>query len=293
MDGIDAEVMFTHPSTPSFWRGIRDDEPYKAMFWAYNEWLGTEYCAHAPDRLLAMGLIPDTGVEDAIAEMEHCAKAGLKGVCLYKFPAGRNWPTAEDDKFWSAALAMNMPITTHTAGGSTRFSRQEPLFPGLEGPIPGRGDPVAIICRFCGDTPTVPIQLTLAGVFDRFPKLEIYHAETQAGWVPFALFQVDDNYEREKHRMERIQGIPQLPHRLSDYLRRHSLWGFMNDRVGVQRRHEIGLDRIMWGSDFAHAQSDWPESLEVIDEMMAGVPDEERRQLLCGNAIRFFNLDAA
>jgi hypothetical protein len=43
-DGIDAEVMYTHPIYPRFWRGIRDDEPYRAMFYGYNEWLGTEYC---------------------------------------------------------------------------------------------------------------------------------------------------------------------------------------------------------------------------------------------------------
>ncbi len=293
MDGIDAEVMYTHPIYPRFWRGIRDNEPYKAMFWAYNEWLGTEYCAYAPDRLLAMGVIPDTGVNDAIAEMEHCVRVGLKGVCLYKFPSGKNWPTADDDKFWSAALAMKMPITTHTNGGTTRFSRDEPTFPSTQASSPGRGDPIAIMTRFCGDTPTMNLQLALAGVFERFPDLEIYHAETQAGWLPCALVQIDDNYAREKFKMERNLGINHLPKPPSEYIKRHALWGFMNDPFGVRMRHDIGVDRLMWGNDFAHAQGDWPESLEVIDEMMAGVPDDERQLLLGGNAIRFFHLDAA
>lgn len=238
-----------------------------------------------------MGVLPDTGVKDAIEEMEHCAKVGLKGVCLYKFPNGKNYPTPEDDPFWEAALAMKMPITTHTNGGTTRFSRDEPPFP------PGRGadvtgrDPISIMTRFCGDTATMNVQLALAGVFDRFPALRIYHAETQAGWIPFALFQVDDNYARERFKMERNLGIPQLPRKPSDYIRDHALWGFMNDPVAVQKRGEIGVDRIIWGNDFAHAQGDWPESQEIIDEMMEGVAPDERYRLLAGNAVDFFHLN--
>jgi predicted TIM-barrel fold metal-dependent hydrolase len=292
LDGVDAEVMYTHPIYPRFWRGIKDDEAYKAMFYGYNDWLGTEYCAYAPDRLLAMGVLPDTGVADAIAEMEHCARVGLKGVVLYRFPNGKNYPTAEDDAFWEAALAMNMPITTHTNGGTTRFDRDESAYPPGKGIVLGR-DPISIMCRFCGDTATVPIQLALAGVFDRFPKLRIYHAETQAGWLPFALFQIDDNYARERYKMERNLGMQPLDRPLSDYIREHALWGFMRDLVGVQRRHEIGVDRIIWGNDFAHAQGDWPESMEVIDEMMETVPAEERYRMVAGNVIDFFHLNGA
>lgn len=288
-DGVDAEIMYTHPIYPRFWRGIRDDEPYKAMFYGYNDWLGKEYCAYAPDRLIAMGTIPDTGVHDAIQEMEHCAQVGLKGVCLYKFPSGKNYPTPEDDRFWDAAIAMNMPITTHTNGGTTRFNRDEPALPGGRADTTGR-DPFGVMTRFCGDTATLPIQLALAGVFDRFPRLRIYHAETQAGWIPFALFQIDDNYARERFKMERNLGIPQLARRPSEYIRDHALWGFMNDPYGVKVRHEIGVDKLMWGSDFAHAQGDWPESLEVLDDMMEGVPADERYRMVAGNAIEFFHL---
>jgi len=98
-DGVDAEILFTHPVYINTWRGITDNDPYKAMIHAYNEWLAEEYCSFAPDRLIAMGIIPDTGVDDAIAEMEYCASMGLKGVCLYKFPNGKGYPLPEDDRF--------------------------------------------------------------------------------------------------------------------------------------------------------------------------------------------------
>src|SRR5437867_4641574 len=98
---------------------------------------------------------------------------------------------------------MKMPITTHTNGGTTRFSREEPVFAGGVRDVPTGRDPISIMTRFCGDTATMTIQLALAGVFERYPDLEIYHAETQSGWIPYALVQIDDNYAREKYKMER------------------------------------------------------------------------------------------
>jgi hypothetical protein len=77
-DGVDGEVLFLGGVGPNLWRGIKDNDAYKAMFHAYNEFLGEEYCAVAPDRLIAMGAIPDTSIGDAIAELEHCARLGLK-----------------------------------------------------------------------------------------------------------------------------------------------------------------------------------------------------------------------
>ena len=86
-DGMDAEVLFAAMvAGPVFWRNIAHDEVYKAVIRGYNDWLGEEYCAVAPDRLIGMGVIPITNVDDAIAEMEHCKKLGLKGVLLGALP---------------------------------------------------------------------------------------------------------------------------------------------------------------------------------------------------------------
>jgi predicted TIM-barrel fold metal-dependent hydrolase len=65
----------------------------------------------------------------------------------------------------------------------------------------------------------------------------------------------------------------------------------MKDPLGVELRHRIGVERIMWGSDFAHAAGDWPNSLEVLDEILAGVPQSERDAVLANNAVAFFRLE--
>jgi predicted TIM-barrel fold metal-dependent hydrolase len=49
----------------------------------------------------------------------------------------------------------------------------------------------------------------------------------------------------------------------------------------------------MWGSDFPHQESDWPESLKIIDKNFAGVPDQEKSKMVCGNAVEFFRLEVS
>ena len=285
--------MYTHGVYAAFWRGVPEDDAYKAIIHAYNEHLAEEYCAAAPDRLIAMGVIPDTGIDNAIAEMEYCKRAGLKGVALHKFPNGKGYPTPEDDRFWQASLDMSMPITAHTNGGSTRFDRRGPLFKYPKEPSESGGgerDPVSLLFRFAGDHPAAPLQMAYAGVFERFPTLRIYWAETQAGWLAYSLTQIDDNYERNRYWAERQWGMAPLKRKPSEYLRERNLWGFMKDPLGVRLRHDVGVTALMWGSDFAHATGDWPESRRVIGETFVGVPAEERYAMLAGNAIKFFHL---
>ena len=143
-----------------------------------------------------------------------------------------------------------------------------------------------MLVRFTSDNALAPIQLAFAGVFDRFPTLRVYWAETQVGWLPYCLSQIDDNYERNRYWAEAPVGhgaAQAQTQRVS--LPAHSLWGFMKDPLGVRLRHDIGVKALLWGSDFAHATGDWPESRRVIDETFAGVPPDERYAMLAGNAI--------
>lgn len=292
-DGIDAEILFTHPQFPDFWRAIPDDDVYRALIHAYNEYLAEEYCAYAPDRLVAMGVIPPTCLDDAVAELEYCARAGLKGVALYRFPNGTGSPLPEDDRFWAATMSLGMPITAHTANGSTRFTRQGPVFPYPHRPAGTRGerDPFNTeLFRFCGDIPFAPLQLAFAGVFDRFPALHLFWGETQIGWLPYTLWQIDDHYERYGQLFNDQWGLPVLERRPSEYLRTQNSWGFLVDVVGVQQREVVGVDKLMWGSDFPHSATDWPNSRRAIEQNFAGVPEAERDLMLAGNAARFFHM---
>jgi predicted TIM-barrel fold metal-dependent hydrolase len=57
-------------------------------------------------------------------------------------------------------------------------------------------------------------------------------------------------------------------------------------------RDLLGLDKILWATDFPHQESEFPHSDRVIGKNFDGVPEAEVAQIVAGNAIRFFRLDA-
>jgi predicted TIM-barrel fold metal-dependent hydrolase len=299
-DGIDAEVLFpSQQGGPKFWRRIEDDDAYKAIVRAYNTWLKEEYCAVNPDRLIGVGILPLVNdVADVIKELEFCAGAGFKTVLLQGFPTGKAYPSDEDDLFWARSLELNMPISVHVDLERTG-ERKGPLFryPKESDEIMKKltQDLVYQVGRFGpsrGNGAIAAVQWVLSGLFDRFPKLRIFFAENQIGWIPFFLQGADVRYDRHHHWADRLLGLKPLRHPPSEFIREYFYWGFQFDRVGVELRHKINVDRLMWGSDFPHQESDWPESLRIIDKNFSGVPDAEKHKMVCGNAIEFFRLRA-
>ncbi len=129
IDGLHAEVLFANMQVgPRLWRTLADEDVYRAAVRAYNDWLGEEYCPVSRDRLIGLGVIPWTNVDDAIAELHHCAKLGLKGVTLGVFPNGKSYPKPEDDRFWAAAIDIGMPLTVHVGFDRLGPRAQEPTF---------------------------------------------------------------------------------------------------------------------------------------------------------------------
>jgi uncharacterized protein len=293
VDGVDAEILFHTSSSVAAYRGIKDDAAYKAVIHAWNEFLAEEYCAVAPDRLIGLGMLPDTSVDDGIAEMEYCARMGFKGVCLTKYPSGKDVPTPEDDRFWTAALDLDMPLAVHVAFGGGRSSDARYEYQHDPDEVASGVDAFSKFVKYGVRGAGNAVQMVFDGVFDRFPRLRMYFAETQVGWIPNFLDQLDDQYDRVIHWAEPLLGIKKLDRMPSEYIREHFWWGFMRNPFGVRARHEVGIDRMMWSTDFPHAETDWPETQRVIDEMFVGVPDAERHQILAGNVIEYFHLDAA
>jgi len=289
-DGIEAEILFSQISFVL--RQAKDDDLYLELVRAYNEFLAEGYMAVAPDRLICMGTIPITGVEDAVRELEHCAKLGLRGVKLDRFPSGRGYPTAEDDKFWAAAVDLKMPLTNHN-DGKMGSGRGEPAFKYDKEPGEDvhQREPMNYFFRFTNDAMTASIQMAFAGVWDRFPALEMYWAETMIGWFEYGLWQVDDHYRRYMPMIHENWGLRYLERKPSEYLKERTYWGFLHDPVGIRRRDCIGYDKLMWGTDFAHAASEWPNSIKLMERDFADVPENEKRAMLVDNCVKYFHLN--
>lgn len=275
-DGIDAEILYYPIYGPRLLAKMipKDRQCYVGLVQAYNTFLAQEYCSVAPDRLLGMALVPETGVEDAVAELQRCRKMGLRGATLTMWPNGSPDPAPEDDRFWSAVVDLDMKMAAHVSFG---------------GP-PHMVEGVTAESTVCGTLQAGPscgtIGRLILYVFDKFPSLRFYFAETQAGWLPHALNWIDEFYLRWYTYFDlKLKKMP------SQYWRDHCLFGFVHDRLAMKLRDYSSPDMLMWGSDFPHSQGTFPDSIEILGELMEGVPEADRHKVLMGNACDFFGLD--
>jgi uncharacterized protein len=289
-DGVAGELLFPSNSTWKVARGITNDEVFQAVIRGYNDFLADEYCVVAPERLVGVGLLPHRGIDGDLAELEHCKRIGMKTVVLGRYPGGKRYPTPNDDRFFATALDLDMPLTIHTSMGGVRVEMNYPTHP-PQADIP----PDDLLLRMyrhgnhhCGALEAT--QMVIDGLFDRFPALRIYWAENNIGWLPFYFEQMDLEWERNHFWAERLYGVKKLQRRPSEYIKEHAIWGFFDDPIGVKLRDEIGVDHIVWGSDFPHVVTTWPNSREILDRETAGVPEIEKRKMLHDNIVGFLRL---
>src|SRR5262249_32043454 len=128
-------------------------------------------------------------------------------------------------------------------------------------------------------------ELVLGGVFDRHPDLKLMMTEVRADWIPALLHHLDGIYDEHRSALPAIR-------RPSEYWSTNCMAGlsFMH-RSEVEMHHEIGVETIDFGRDYPHTQGTWPNTLESLNGLFAGIPEDEVRMILGENAIRFLDLD--
>jgi predicted TIM-barrel fold metal-dependent hydrolase len=185
-----------------------------------------------------------------------------------------------------------MPLSIHTSLGGLRGGLFLPYPKGPEGEIP---DDDYFLRMYRHAKPHAggveALQMVMAGVFHRFPKLNIYWAENNVGWLPYFYQHMDLEWERNHHWGERLFGAFALDQHPSETIKKHAYWGFFDDPVGMKLRHDVGVERIIWGSDFPHVITTWPHSREVLGQEMLGASDDEKPRMSAQNLIDFLHLD--
>ena len=77
----------------------------------------------------------------------------------------------------------------------------------------------------------------------------------------------------------------------SDFFHRNVVLSFQEDAVGVRLRDVIGVDNMMWGSDYPHSESTFPQSRKILADILAGVPADEQAKIAGGNTARVYRFD--
>ena len=275
-DKVDIEILYPTPRVGlSLWWNRIDPEFHIAMIRAYNDWL-SEFCSYAPDRLRGLAIMPNVGVDAAIAEMHRALKLpGISGVNIGQYPHGGLEISPDDDRFWAAAQEAESSVNIHVS-----FATEAP---GEHHRLRVSGE-----FRFL-DAPNRVLQFMRSGVFDRFPDLNLVFSEVDCGWVPYMIERLEIMYQRG------APGSRQRSNKLNpkSYFGKNIFWAYITDHFGVEVRHKIGVSQIMWSSDYPHGATDWPNSWDTINADFAGVPEEERDLILAGNAARVYHLPTA
>jgi predicted TIM-barrel fold metal-dependent hydrolase len=125
--------------------------------------------------------------------------------------------------------------------------------------------------------------LIFSGVLDRFPELQVVSAENNCGWLPYYLQRMDRTFERGRSAAGfKIQLKP------SEYFRRQMHCTYIDDYVGVANRHFVGVDRMMWSSDYPHQASTWPHSQDVVARDFKDASPEDRFKITRGNVAKLY-----
>lgn len=268
LDGVDVEMFYC--GLGMFFYGHPDDELQRDLLRAYNDF-AHEYASYDPKRLIPVASISMTDVEAAIGETERCAKQGSRGVFISCDPAPeRRYDNPMWEPFWSACEEMDLPINIHILTGQQGS--------GLGGNI------IANYMKLHTFAMTSIVEMITGGVFERHPALKVVSVENDIGWLAHHLKRLEHASNRFARR------FPEMKMNAADYWRRQVYATFQDDVPGVRTRDLIGVDKLMWGSDYPHFDSTFPHSREEIAKNLDGVPEAEQALILGGTMARIYKL---
>ena len=102
-------------------------------------------------------------------------------------------------------------------------------------------------------------------------------------WLPGYIRFLDS---RMHHHYE-FPGVKELP---STYFRNQMAVTFVHEPEGVEQRHEIGLNNVLWSTDFPHPVCNWPNAGKKIEKQFEGVPEDEVRAITWENGARMYGI---
>jgi predicted TIM-barrel fold metal-dependent hydrolase len=284
-DHIEASLCFPNlvprMCGQTFYEG-RDKELGLACVQAYNDWVLDEWCSgEGHGRLIPLTLIPLWDLQLALAEVERCAAKGTISVAFSENPYALGLPSIHSgfwDPLFTACGEANLVVSMHI-GSSSHVPRTSPDAPHI-----------ISTCTHFSVTMGSMLDFIFSGTLDRIPGLNLFYAESQAGWVPHVLEQADWLWARRLG--SRLGPDYKLPEPPSSYVRERIYLSIYNDESALLNRDRIGIDQLCFETDYPHSVSSFPHSGQIAEQhcRRAGLSSDEAYKLLRGNSIRAFGL---
>ena len=255
VNGVLGSMCF--PSFPGFGgqlfsRGA-DRDVALALLQAYNDWHIDEWCGAHPGRFIPLAHPADVGPRAMAAEVRRIAAKGCHAVTFSENPAKLGFPSLHNerwDPFWAACADEGTMVCLHIGSSS-------------EIPITSVESPVDVTLTLMPvNIVQVAADIIWSHVLRALPDLKFALSEGGIGWMPYFLERVDYTYQHHTAWTGQDFG-EKLP---SQVFREHVVTCFIEDRIGIELRHEVGIDTITWECDYPHSDCTWPHSPEALAE---------------------------
>jgi len=290
-DGIAGEVIFpdgiTEMNMPPFGAGISlptegvDPHLQWAGARAHNRWL-VEFCQMAPERRAGVAIAPILwDVDEAVKEIHWARENGLRGILIPSMWGQQDaYHHPKYEPIWAACEDLEMVVHLHSGAA----------------PMNDYADHVGMMGIYITEVVWWSVRpicfLIWGGVFERHPRLKLAITESTTVWVPELLQLMDFRYSETHYAAKLGDYRSHLSMKPSEYFARGVVLGAScMPRREVEMRHEIGLDNIMWGSDYPHPEGTWPTTRPQMLDAFRGVPEPEIAAMLGGNAARVYGFD--
>jgi predicted TIM-barrel fold metal-dependent hydrolase len=284
-DGVDVHTFFgniTGVAGNTFSNPDYPEDLRLACIQAYNDYQIDEFADPYPGRFITLVDLPMWDVNVAVAELHRMVKRGVKGAS-FAFPEQYGYPSVADPYWyplWAAAQEAEMSINFHVGSGASMGLKKMPKF-GVKGSLI---DVAVVSVLAISANVEVMTTILFSGILTKFPKLKVVSSESGVGWVPYLLKLADHQWEAQALAKN---GMPERP---SDLFRRQCYVNFWYEDVTPEIRDFIGIDSLMWESDFPHGTGTYPKSREYIATSMKGWSAAQMKQVLVDNARKLYHL---
>lgn len=277
LDGVQAAACY--PSFPGFAGRVflqaQDHELAHLCVQAWNDFSVDEWAGSAPDRFIALGMLPVWDIEACVKEIYRIAAKGTRTITFPENPAQLGLPSYHTDHWdpvFSAMEETQLPLSLHFGSSS--------LVPGFAADAP-----LAVsISLYATNLMWTTSDLLFSGVLQRHPNLKILLAEGGVGWIPYIVERCDYTWERHRWYQDIDKKTPP-----SELFKKHFYGCFIDDEHGVRNRYDIGVDNLTFEVDYPHSDSNWPNTRRRATEVFADVPDDEVERIVETNARKLFN----
>jgi predicted TIM-barrel fold metal-dependent hydrolase len=276
LGGIWAQLNF--PSQISGFCGrvfaaAKDREVGLACVRAWNDWLFEEWYKPHPDRIIPCGITYLSDPECAAAEIRRNAERGFVSVTFPERPHAVDLPSLWDRDHWDpiirACVETETVISLHV-GSSGMY------------PLP-EGSPMLQLGA------TLFGQLSLAACSEwlwsgyglEHPTLKVAMSEGGIGWVAMLLDRLDNLIDRSGYGL----GWDVRP---SEVLKRNFWFCTLDDPSTIDTRYRIGVENILFETDYPHGDGTWPDTQSVIEEVWGHIPNNEIRMMCSENAAKLY-----